>query len=54
MTYVFNRCPECDCDLEGIDREKHGLMHWGTPFAHLDRLANEDAKKRYRQLMEEQ
>lgn len=54
MTHVYNQCPECDINLKGIDREKHGFSHWGVPFAHLDRLSNEEAKKRYRQLMEVQ
>lgn len=52
MTYVYNQCPECGCDLKGIDREKHALSHWGVGPKHLDRIQNEEAKKRYLQLLE--
>lgn len=44
-------CPECGCDLEGLDREKHAIKHWGVTYKNLDRLANEEAKKRYKQVL---
>lgn len=43
-----NICPECGRDLRGLDREKHAIMHWGVTPKNLDRLANEEAKRRYR------
>lgn len=43
-----NICPECGCDLRGLDREKHAIKHWGVTPKNLDRLANEEAKSRYK------
>lgn len=53
MTYTVKKCPECGINLKDLDREKHAFSHWNVSFGHLDRLSNEEAKKRYRAIMEE-
>ena len=45
-------CPECGINLEGLNKEAHGIQHWGVEFKDIHLIKNPDAQERYKQLME--
>lgn len=46
-------CPECGKSMEGKDKVAHAMSHWHVRPAEINTLDNEEAQKRYRELIGE-